>query len=148
MNRAPVTCAPSDSLQKVASLMDENEVGMVIVADENDLLCGVITDRDVCMAAYVHNERLKRITASTAVSEKTYSLRGDDDLATAQQMMREHLIRRIPIVDADDRVIGVLSIDDLARAATHDVNEVDQKGILEVMSATATPRSASLEMST
>jgi CBS-domain-containing membrane protein len=77
----------------------------------------VLTDRDICMAAYTTGRRLRDLRVADCMSKGIATCRPDDDLAAAARTMAEHRVRRLPVVDAQRKVIGVLSMNDVVRAA-------------------------------
>lgn len=124
--KGPVyTCNPTDSLNTAARLMWERDCGAIAVIDESGELVGIVTDRDICIAAYTQGKLLHAIPVATAMATRVQYCRPDDSIETAEQLMREHRIRRVPVVDSNKRPIGLLSLDDLARDA-------DSRGEIEV----------------
>lgn len=109
-------CSPDDALNRAAQIMWENDCGCVPVVDRAARLVAMLTDRDVCMAAYTRGGTLKDIRVSAAMSSELFACRPDDDVLDAQKLMREHQVRRIPVSDDKGRLVGVLSIADTARA--------------------------------
>lgn len=112
-------CRPDDKLSEAARLMWERDCGSVVVADsESDVLRGIITDRDICMASYTKGQPLDAITVGEAMSEDTEACQPQDDIAAAHERMRKHQIRRVPVIKGDDRcIIGIVSLNDLALSA-------------------------------
>lgn len=119
MTRVVKTCRPQDSLSIAAKLMWDNNCGSVAVVADTGLV-GVLTDRDICMAAYTQGRSLYDIQVSIAMSKKLFSCGPEDSLATAEKTMRSNRIRRLPVVDADRHLVGILSLDDIAREAAHE----------------------------
>ena len=109
-------CSPDDALNRAAQIMWENDCGCVPVVDRAARLIAMLTDRDVCMAAYTRGGTLKEIKVSAAMSSELFACRPDDDLLEAQKMMREQQVRRIPVSDDSGRLVGILSLNDVARA--------------------------------
>jgi signal-transduction protein with cAMP-binding, CBS, and nucleotidyltransferase domain len=81
---------------------------------------GMITDRDICMAAYMQGRRLHDIPVAIAMSKEVYSCRPTDSLAVALKVMQTNQVHRLPVVDQDDRIVGILSLADVAREAQHE----------------------------
>jgi CBS domain-containing protein len=96
--------------------MWELDVGCVPVVDEEGRPVAMLTDRDVCMAAYTTGKRLSQLKVQSAMSRGFFSCKADDGLAEAESTMRDWQVRRLPVVDASDRLVGVLSITDIVRA--------------------------------
>jgi CBS-domain-containing membrane protein len=108
------TCRAHDSLNVAAQIMWEHACGCVPVVDEQRRPVGFLTDRDICMAAYTQGAPLQTLSAATAMALNVISCRADDEVADAARIMREAGVRRLPVVDKDGRLVGLLSIDDLA----------------------------------
>ncbi len=113
-------CGPGDSLNRAAQIMWENDCGCVPVTDDGGRVVGMLTDRDVCMAAYTQGRLLAEIPVSSAMSKTVVACREDDTVATAGQRMREYRVRRLAVVDGDGRIVGILSLSDIARRARHE----------------------------
>jgi len=116
MTHGVKTCRPQDSLNTAAKLMWDNNCGSVGVVAEGKVV-GMLTDRDICMAAYTQGHLLSEMQISGAMSKKLFSCRPEDSLAKAEEIMRTNRIRRLPVIDADSHLVGILSLDDIAREA-------------------------------
>jgi CBS domain-containing protein len=110
-------CRPFDSVDRGAKVMWERDCGAVPVVDQEGRVIAMLTDRDICMAALTQGKPLGEIHVSSAMSRKLWSCRPSDDVKDAEQTMRAHQVRRLPVVDSDGKLVGLLSISDLARAA-------------------------------
>jgi CBS domain-containing protein len=117
MTHPVVTCRTGDNLNTVASLMWDHDCGVVPVVDDKGQLAGIVTDRDVCMAAYTQGRRLCEVPVDTAMTRAVVSVRPDDDLARAEALMEAHQVRRLPVVNGEGHPVGLLSLNDLARDA-------------------------------
>lgn len=116
MTKQVATCAPNDDLALVAHIMQDRHCGFVPVIESHGLLAGVITDRDACLAAGSHTRRAaSRIAVSEAMSEPVFSCFADENLKAALATMAKHHVRRLPVVDKQGHLEGVLSIDDIAQ---------------------------------
>jgi CBS domain-containing protein len=115
MTRDVGTCLASDSLNDVARIMWERDCGCVPVVDEGGTVVGMITDRDVCMAAYTQGRRLMYMTVGSAVSKHVVTIGESESLQRAEELMRDAQVRRLPVVDSARRLVGLLSLSDLAR---------------------------------
>jgi signal-transduction protein with cAMP-binding, CBS, and nucleotidyltransferase domain len=93
--------------------MWDHDCGCATVVDAHSKLIGIITDRDICMAAYTQGTPLEAIPIERAMSPKVISCTRTDDLDTAHRLMRTHEIHRIPVVDSRGRPIGILSLSDV-----------------------------------
>jgi CBS domain-containing protein len=115
MTNAVSTCRPDDNLQRAAQIMWEDDCGIVPVVGGDGRVVGMITDRDICMAAYTQGQALWQIPVSSAMATVVHSVRAQDPLATAEALMRRVRVRRLPVVDGDGKLRGILSMNDLAR---------------------------------
>lgn len=119
MSHPPVTCPVSSTLDHAARLMWEFDCGIIPVVKDDGRLAGVVTDRDVCMAAYTQGRPLASIPIATAAAKQVVAVHASDSIEQVEQLMRENQIRRLPVLDGDDRPIGLVSMNDLARLAAH-----------------------------
>jgi CBS domain-containing protein len=111
--KAPVvTCAMRDTLDKVAGLMWDGDCGAIVVV-EGSRPIAMITDRDICMAAYTSGKKLSDIRVSTAASRVVHALRDTDPLDQAEALMRDAQVRRVPVVDKSGALVGILTANDL-----------------------------------
>lgn len=108
------TCRAHDSLNVAAQIMWECACGCVPVIDEQRRPVGFLTDRDICMAAYTQGAPLQALRVETAMARNVISCHADDEIANAARIMRETGVRRLPVVDRDGSLVGLLSLDDLA----------------------------------
>jgi CBS domain-containing protein len=115
MTRPVQLCRPTDTLDRAAQLMWDHDIGVLVVVDESGQVVGMVTDRDICMAAYTSGVALHDIPVEQAMAKHVVSCRPDDSDETVQATMAKHKIRRIPVVDDANHPVGVLSLNDLAR---------------------------------
>ncbi|HVN29501.1 MAG TPA: CBS domain-containing protein [Candidatus Binataceae bacterium] len=119
MQRDVRVCTQDDTLNAAAHIMWEYDCGCVpvIATDGNGEIVGVISDRDICMAAYTQGKCLNDISVGIAMAHSVLSCKAEDDLALVEAMMREARIHRIPVVAENGAVVGIISLTDIARAA-------------------------------
>lgn len=110
------TCQPGDSLNTAAKIMWENDCGSVPVVSDG-VVAGMITDRDVCMAAYLQGRALWDIDVASAMSRGVHVCAANDTVLQAQKTMRANKVRRLPVVDADGALVGIVSLSDIVAAA-------------------------------
>jgi len=136
MNRDVKTCRPQDSLNKAARIMWEEPCGAVPVVDDLRRPIGFLTDRDICMAAYTQGRPLEEMRVEIAMAHKVVSCTAEDDLSSAAQLMRQNRTHRLPVIDRDGALVGLLSLDDLAceaaRSLRGGVNDELRNLVLEV----------------
>jgi CBS domain-containing protein len=118
MSRHVRTCRTTDSLNVAAQAMWESDCGAVPVLDSEGRVSAMVTDRDICMAAYTQGQNLSGISVTTASSSKVVSVREDESVATAQALMAKYHVRRLPVVDpVSGKLSGIVTLSDLAKAA-------------------------------
>jgi CBS domain-containing protein len=110
------TVSPDTDLAVVAKLMWEGDCGAVPVVTDDRKVIGMITDRDICIAAATRSKPPAEIRAGDVISTNhgVHSVKPDDDVRIALRAMRKHRVRRLPVVDREQRLTGIVSINDLA----------------------------------
>ena len=116
MTKNAITCHPDDPLHCAAQIMWDHDCGCVPVVDDDNVIRGMITDRDVCMAALMQGKSLSEISVGSVMSRAIHGCAPNDDVEKAAELMRARQIRRVPVVDAEGHVVGVVSLSDFARA--------------------------------
>ena len=116
MTKNPVCCLPDDIVAKVAQLMKRENIGPipVIENEETRKLVGIVTDRDLALKIVAEGRDAKSTKVETVMTRKVVTCRADDDLQIALDAMSEHQLRRIPIVDNDNKILGIISQADVA----------------------------------
>lgn len=117
MTSPPRCCGPQDSLVTAAEIMWASDCGCVPVVDEERRVVGMITDRDICMAAYHSGESLRTQTVGSAMSASTAVCTPQSSVHETAELMSRRQLRRIPVVNPDGSIVGIISINDLALAA-------------------------------
>jgi CBS domain-containing protein len=110
-------CFMSDSLATAAQLMWDHDCGCVPVLNEHAQLVGMLTDRDICMAAFFQGVPISGVKVSAVMSRQLFDCTSDDDLSVAERIMRDKKVRRLPVLNEEGRLVGVLSLSDIARGA-------------------------------
>ncbi len=116
MSRNPVCCLPSDSAQRVARIMCDQDVGSipVVMDQESRKLVGMITDRDLCCSVIAEGLDPKGTSVEKFMTLNPVTCREAENVENCERLMQEHQIRRIPIVDGNDSIIGIVAQADLA----------------------------------
>ena len=144
MKRPVWFCHPGDSLNAAAEIMWDNDCGCVPVTDTDGGLVGMITDRDVSMCAYLQGGTLRELSVFMAMSKEVFRCRPEDTTEKARAIMREHRVRRLPVVDGEGRLLGILSLSDIAgeaaRAAVGKRKETSFAEVGETLEAVSKPR--------
>lgn len=137
----PVVTAPTKcTLDAAARLMWEFDCGIVPIVGDDGRLAGVITDRDICMAAYTQDRPLSAIPVTSVMTTRVFSLRGNDAIDTAEHVMRDNQVRRIPVIDAEHRPIGMVAMNDIARLTALPAKSGDDRELVETLAAIGAPR--------
>lgn len=132
MTVAVWTCPANDTLRQAAELMALHECGFIPVigaAKGAGDLKGVITDRDIALAAYLEDKPLSAIPIASAMSRDVIVCYVDDSISLAEKLMCDNRVRRLPVLDFNDQLAGVISLDDIARQAQQ---EVRMTGLMQV----------------
>jgi CBS-domain-containing membrane protein len=120
MSRQPLACRGDDTLTVPARIMWDHDVGCVPVIDESGHAVGMITDRDISMAAYTTNRTLSEVAVSQTIGSRLISCLPADSIAHVEKLMAKHQIRRVPVVDEFGALVGLVSQNDLVREAVHE----------------------------
>lgn len=139
------SCATNNTLNTAAQTMWDSDIGCVPVVDDENRVVGMLTDRDVCMAAYIQGVALTGSLVTSAMSKQVFSCAPDDDIASAEKLMREKQVRRLAVVDAQGHLAGIISINDIAREGERETElkktrEVSDAEIARVMASVCAPR--------
>ena len=113
MTARPRSAAPDTPLGQVAELMGTQDIGAIPILD-GDQLVGMITDRDIVVRAVAKDKDPRAIPSREICSGELVTVRPDQDLSDALHLMAEHQVRRLPVVDDENRLVGVVSQADIA----------------------------------
>ena len=111
MTSNPTCVSPDDSIQNAARIMRDEDTGAVPVV-ENGRPVGIVTDRDIVVRAVAENSQLSR-PVREIVTGNVVAARPDMSTREAAELMSEHQVRRLPVIE-NDRLVGIVSIGDLA----------------------------------
>lgn len=152
MREVPRYTTAGESLASAGRTMAEAGVGVLPVVDQEHRVVAVLTDRDICCVLAKANRRPSELRVEEAASSPPWVCEPGDDLETALGTMRLHGIRRLPVVDALDRLEGLLSLDEVvlaAKARTHGAGEESMNAaLLATMKAIVRPQAALIEVTT
>jgi CBS domain-containing protein len=133
MTDSPRCVTPDTSISDAARLMETEDVGSLPILD-GERLAGVVTDRDIVIRAVAKGKDPRGMPVREVASEKVVTVMAGDDLSDALQLMASHQVRRLPVVDENNRLVGVLAQADVAGAA----NEKSVGEMVEEISKSAT----------
>jgi CBS domain-containing protein len=119
MTKNPVCCLSNDTVVKAAELMKSENIGSVPVVEneQNHKLVGIVTDRDLALKVVAKGLDAKSTKVEAVMTRKVVTCHAEDDLQKALDAMSEHQLRRIPVVDNDDKVVGIIAQADVATRA-------------------------------
>jgi CBS domain-containing protein len=115
MTRTVAACRADQPVSVAANLMWDCDCGSVPVVDGEGRVIGMITDRDICMAAWMQNRPPSNIPVWEAMSREVYTCAPSESVAAAERLMCSRQVRRLPVVDEEHRLVGILSLADLVR---------------------------------
>lgn len=130
MTENVVCCRPKDSDNKAAQLMWDNDCGVLPVVDAGGRIVGMVTDRDLCMAAHTSGRSLADLSVGDAMSHEVFGCRAQDSVDDALDVMRKHRVRRLPVLDPDEHVVGLLSMNDVVRAVERQGERRGRKSLM------------------
>lgn len=145
MTAAVKCCADYNTLNTAAQIMWENDVGCVPVVNHEGHVIGMVTDRDICMSAYTQGVPLTAATVTSAMSREISCCAADDDIHAVEKLMREKQVHRLPVVDRNGRPVGLISLNDIARAAAKEAEmkqarQVSDSEVAQVLASVCAPR--------
>ena len=117
MTRQTVSCGPETNVAQAVQLMWENACGFLPVVGEGGNVIGVLTDRDIAIALGTREQRASEVRVPDVMPQKLFACTPDDDVHTALKTLRAEGIRRLPVIDREGGLAGVLSIDDVVLKA-------------------------------
>lgn len=124
MTRPVKACRADQSVAEAARIMWESDCGCVPIVQPadgiEDVVVGMLTDRDVCMAAYTQGRPLWEIKITSAMARDVATCLPEDSVTTALGIMETRRVHRLPVVDSWGRLVGMLSMSDLAEEATRE----------------------------
>ena len=116
MTRNPVSARPEDTVASVARLMKENDIGPVPIVEsqKSKRLVGIVTDRDLALKVVAEGRDPETTPVKQVMTTSVITCRGDDDIETALDAMSTQQLRRIPVVDDGNMLLGIIAQADIA----------------------------------
>jgi CBS domain-containing protein len=117
MTKDPVYCTPQEPIERVAKIMRDEDIGVVPVVDnpESRMLIGIVTDRDLVVRVLATGSAADTMTVEQVMTRNPVSCRPEDNVQRALEIMAEHQLRRVPLVDDENRIVGIIAQADIAR---------------------------------
>ena len=137
-------CTPETNLAAAAKIMWEGDCGAVPVTDERDRVVGVITDRDICIAAATRPRTEGEIPVKEVLSKPLYTCAPGDDVRSALETMKTRKIRRLPVVEQGGRLAGIVSIHDIAVQSRTRSSDISTDSVLDAFIAITAPAHVSV----
>lgn len=116
---------PDCKVYDAARIMNENHIGCIPVCNDEKNIVGLLTDRDIVLRTVACDKDAKNTQVSEIMTTKVCTCGCEDDVEKAQNTMAQNQIRRIPVVDSNNKMVGILSLGDLA----HNNSELGEKNI-------------------
>jgi CBS domain-containing protein len=137
MTKNVICVRVNEPLSVAAEQMWKHDCGALPVLDQaGERLIGMVTDRDICMTAWKSHKALQNISVSDATSRMIYFCTPDDSIASAEALMREKQVRRLPVIDRDGRCVGILALADIARETDRERSRRDKEIVPDELAAT------------
>lgn len=139
MTPEPVVCEPGESVAGAARIMKQQDVGSVPVVESQSSkrLVGIVTDRDLVVKVLAGGRSVDRATVQDAMTPNPASCHEDDDVEQAMATMKERQVRRMPVVDAGGRLVGIIAQADVATRINRDARTGE---LVEAISESGTSR--------
>lgn len=134
------TCSPEDNLAEAVKIMWQRDCGVVPVVGADGKVAGMVTDRDIAVAAASKNRVLSEIKTVELIGEKVIVCSADDKTENALKKMRKYKIKRLPVVDENEKLVGILSISDILLK-----DKKSKKAAFKALKTLAKPRPIVLE---
>jgi CBS domain-containing protein len=141
MKKHAITCTDGAVLSDATRLMWQHDIGFIpVVSAESGTLVGVITDRDAIMAAWSQDKPVSQIPVRGVMCTRVVTCHPENDAFEAEQLMRKLQLRRLPVTSAQSALIGVVSLNDLARRAAREGDAWLEENVSVTLSAISEPR--------
>jgi CBS domain-containing protein len=138
-----VKCCTADAtLAKAAQLMWENDCGCMPVCDREERAVGMITDRDICMAAWTKGRPLHELRVNEVMAKGIVSCRAQDPVETVEAQLQKHQLHRLPVLDDNGRLVGIVSLADIVRSAAAERGKraAGTEDVVRTLAAVCRPR--------
>lgn len=117
MHKGVKWVSPDTPIIAIAKKMQQYDVGAIPVG-ENDRLIGMVTDRDITLRAIAHGKDTSKLTARDVMSKGVFWCHDNEDVSQAAHIMESKHVRRLPVIDENKRMVGMLSLGDISHAAS------------------------------
>jgi CBS domain-containing protein len=135
MTAAPEACRPDDNLAKAVERLWAADCGVLPVIDHTGRVAGILTDRDICIALGTRNAPASEVRVDSVMRTTVHTCAPDEDVLLALSRMTDHRVRRLPVVDDKDRLVGILSLNDAVLTAGTGRHVVRSAAVLDTLRA-------------
>ena len=132
-------CLPEKPVKEAAEMMVTCDCGAIPVVDWQGRMVGMLTDRDITIRLVANGENPERARVSDCMTDETFACHVDDPLENCMRTMSRHQVRRLPIVDDRDRVVGIVSQADIAQHAAENHGRGERRAVSNVVCAISEP---------
>lgn len=119
---------PDCKVYDVARIMNENHIGCIPICNDEKNIVGVVTDRDIVLRTVACDKDVKQTQVSEIMTTNVYTCKCEQEVKEAQDLMKKNQIRRIPIVDSNSKMVGILTTGDLIKN-----NKLDEQNVTNTM---------------
>lgn len=137
-------CHPDDSMSTAAEKMWTYDIGSLPVIDDSGQVIGMITDRDICMAAFTQGKSLAEIPVWIAMSKELFTCTSDDSIKDAEDTLRSRQVRRLPVLNQNRSLVGIVSLNDIVREAEREMSsknrEISTQEVTSTLASVSQPR--------
>jgi len=121
MTKDPIYCLPTNMVSEAAELMRKEHIGSILVIENEQTkkLVGIITDRDLAVKIVADGLDAKSTKVEAVMTHKVITRRANNDLQKAVDSMAKYQLRRIPIVDKENKILGIIAQADVATRVNH-----------------------------
>lgn len=121
MTKDPIYCLPNNMVSEAAEMMRKEHIGSVLVveSEQTKKLVGIITDRDLALKIVADGLDAKSTKVEAVMTYKVVTRRANNNLQKALDSMAKYQLRRIPIVDKDNKILGIIALADVATRVNH-----------------------------
>jgi predicted transcriptional regulator len=128
MHKGIESVAPETSVVTLAKMMMQHDIGAIPVG-ENDQLIGMVTDRDIIVRAVANGKDISKLTARDVMTKGMIYCQDSEEVGDAVRIMESKKVRRLPVLNENKRMVGMLSLGDVSHAASHEIAAVVMKAV-------------------
>ncbi|HEX5833354.1 MAG TPA: CBS domain-containing protein [Pyrinomonadaceae bacterium] len=133
MTGSPSVCDLNESLAEAAKTMWEADCGVLPVLKDGREVVGLLTDRDICMAMAMRDSNPAAVSAEEVITGDVYSVAPEDEIQKALELMQQHQVRRLPVINPEGELAGILSMNDIVLRAKEKTNGKPKLGYADVV---------------